>query len=246
MTTKPAILITGSAKRLGREMARHLAKQNYHILIHYNQSEREAKSLQAEIGTADIVKADLTKLEEAETLIPQCLEHVPYISAIIHNASLFLYDDFGTLKPELWYDMLNVHITSPTFISQAFLKQLPQDKKGVIIPILDQKIFNLNPDFFSYTIAKFGLYGLCLTLARKLAPQIRVCGIAPGLTLKSYKQTEEDFLQAFNNNPLQQGTRVADLLQAIDLILTATSMTGQIITIDGGEHFMPRTRDVSC
>jgi NAD(P)-dependent dehydrogenase (short-subunit alcohol dehydrogenase family) len=138
-----------------------------------------------------------------------------------------------------------VNLRAPLLIAQAFARQLPDDVTGVIVNMLDQKLWNLNPDFLTYTLSKIGLQGLTTMLAQSFAPRIRVAGIAPGLTLRSGSQTDARFEQQHTANPLGVGVTPAHLSSALRFILATPSYTGDTIVIDSGEHLTGRPRDIA-
>ena len=146
---------------------------------------------------------------------------------------------------ESWHAHLAPNLAAPLLLSKAFAASLPPGREGVIVNLLDQKVHNLNPDFISYTLSKVALAGLTTLLAMELAPRIRVCGIAPGTTLPSGKQSPENFAASQRATPLGRGTSVAEIVAALRLILASPSMTGSVIAIDGGESLTRRPRDVA-
>lgn len=247
--SKPIVLITGAARRIGAAIARDLAARGWHPVIHYNRSAEDARTLVAEIkaahGDCDLVQADLAVAAQLERLVPECNERVGRIDCLINNASLFLYDSLETIERDLWDRHLAANLTAPAFLARDFSRQLRDGADGVIINFLDQKIGNLNPDFLSYTISKVGLAGLTQILAMSLAPRIRVCGIAPGVTLISGKQTQTSFEKATSATPLGRSSTLDDLVRGVNFILDTASFSGQVLTIDGGESLTRRRRDVA-
>jgi len=217
--------------------------------VHYNRSEAEAQALAKEIaragGAAELVQADLTSRAEVEAVFPRALEKVGRIDCLINNAANFQYDTLETLSWDSWDAHMAANLAAPAFLSRDFARQIPQTGAGVIVNLLDQKTGNLNPDFLSYTLSKVGLRGLTETLALGLAPRIRVCGIAPGVTLISGKQTPQSFEKAFKAAPLGRSSTVEDIVRAVRFILATPSLTGQVLTLDGGESLAGRPRDVA-
>ncbi len=248
-TAKPIVLITGAARRIGAAIARDLAGRGWHPVIHYNDSADEAQALATEIrarhGHCDLIRADLAVAGQLERVIPECNERVGRIECLINNASLFRYDTLETIERELWDRHLAANLTAPAFLARDFSRQLREGADGVIINFLDQKIGNLNPDFLSYTISKVGLGGLTQILAMSLAPRIRVCGVAPGVTLISGKQTQASFEKAARATPLGRSSTLEDLVRGVNFILDTPSFSGQVLTIDGGESMTRRRRDVA-
>ena len=242
-------LVTGAARRIGAAIARGLAADGWRVVVHYSRSEAEAKALAAEIagsgGSCELVRADLAARAEVEAVFPRALAKVDRIDCLINNAAAFQYDTIETLSWPSWDAHIGTNLAAPAFLSRDFARQVPEQGEGVIINLIDQKVANLNPDFLSYTVSKVGLRGLTETLALALAPRIRVCGIAPGVTLISGKQTPQSFEKAFKATPLGRSSTVEDIVAAVRFILSARSLTGQVLTLDGGESLAGRPRDVA-
>jgi len=246
---QPTALVTGAARRIGAAIARDLAASGWRVVVHYNRSEAEAKALAAEIARADgsceLVRADLASRAEVEAVFPRALQKVDRIDCLINNAADFQYDTIETLSWQSWDAHMATNLAAPAFLSRDFARQVPETGEGVIINLIDQKVANLNPDFLSYTVSKVGLRGLTETLALGLAQRIRVCGIAPGVTLISGKQTPQSFEKAFKATPLGRSSTVEDIVAAVRFILSTRSLTGQVLTLDGGESLAGRPRDVA-
>ncbi|MFI4987055.1 MAG: SDR family NAD(P)-dependent oxidoreductase, partial [Alphaproteobacteria bacterium] len=217
------MLVTGGARRVGAAIVRALAADGWLVFLHYHRSARDAEALaealEREGGRCIPVRADLSRIEEASGLVPQCLKHHPHLRCLVNNASVFERDTIGSLSPESWASHLGPNLTAPAFLAQAFAAQAVEDADNVIVNMLDQKIRNLNPDHFSYTISKLGLFGLTETLALALAPAIRVCGIAPGITLPSGEQSAEQFARAWRATPLGRSSTTGDIVLALRFIL---------------------------
>jgi NAD(P)-dependent dehydrogenase (short-subunit alcohol dehydrogenase family) len=239
---KQTVLVTGGAKRLGAAMARALAAAGYGVVIHANNSADEAKSLAAELK-GHVVIGDLADPETPARLIAEAVEQAGTLHGLINNASRFEYDKAGTISATNIAVHMAPNLTAPVLLTQAFAAQSGLET-GVVINILDQKLVNLNPDFFSYTLTKAALAAATEMFAMALAPKIRVCGIAPGLTMIAPKQTEEKFQAAWRANPLQRGAAPEDIAAAALFILNTPSITGTTIYVDGGEHLTRRVRDV--
>jgi NAD(P)-dependent dehydrogenase (short-subunit alcohol dehydrogenase family) len=242
-------LVTGGAKRIGAAIARALASDGWQVVIHYRTSAEEAEDLAASIraggGRAATVRADLADAGDVTSLITDA--GVPFgpIGLLINNASAFRYDTATTSTIEQFDEHVAANLRAPIFLAQHFHRQLPKGTPGVIINILDQKTENLNPDFFTYTISKFGLHGATKLLAMALAPEVRVCGISPGVTLISGNQTPESFRKSTEVTPLRRSSEITDIVAAVRFIISVHAMTGSIITIDGGEQLRRRPRDVA-
>lgn len=242
------VLVTGGAKRIGRAIALALAEDGWNIAIHYHRSQSEADGLVEDILALGVracaLQCDLSNPSAAAKLISRCHDNVGSLTCLINNASLFEYDDASGFNTESWERHAAVNLRAPLQLVRAFAAQVPVQDKGCVINMLDQKVFNLNPDFFSYTLTKIAMEGATRMLAMALAPQVRVCGIAPGITLVSGQQSAEGFDRAHGHAPLGKSSDVEDIVQAVRYILAARSMTGDTLLIDGGQHLWPLRRDV--
>jgi len=203
-----------------------------------------AAEIAARGGRALALGCDLANPEQAAGLVAQCAQMLGAPLCLVNNAALFEYDALASLEAELWHRHLDVNLLAPLLLAKAFAAHLPAGETGCIVNLLDQKVFNLNPDFLSYTIAKIALEGATRVLAMALAPRIRVCGVAPGITLVSGKQTEEGFAQAHARAPLGQSSTVDDVAGAVRFVVDAKALTGTTIVVDGGQHLWPTRREV--
>jgi NAD(P)-dependent dehydrogenase (short-subunit alcohol dehydrogenase family) len=239
MGTKAA-LITGSARRIGRAIAVHLAGEGWDIAAHYNTSRQEALSLQAEVKAAGVecrlYAADLSDPAAADRLAEECMRDFPHASLLVNSASIFKKDTVATLSPSLWEEHLHINALSPILLTRAFHRL--GKGQNCVINMLDQKVTGVTPDFFSYTISKLALHNATRMLAMSLWPKTRVNGIAPGLVLRSGDQTEEQFRQVHNRTPLGVGPSLPEICRAVALLAETPSITGQVITIDGGRHLL--------
>jgi len=240
-------LVTGAAKRVGRAFAEALAADGYALAIHYNSSSHEAEEFAGELtargGRAAAVGADLADPTAAEALITKARAALGEIGVLVNSASIFEDDQPDTISADMFRRHLDVNTLAPALLSKAFAAQA--SRGAVILNVLDYKLFNLNADFFSYSISKYALKGVTEMLARALAPDIRVNAVAPGLTLPSPYHSVADFERLHHDNPLQSGPDPEDLVRALRFFLESPPVTGQILCVDGGQHFDPRlTRDV--
>ena len=235
-----AVLVTGAAKRIGRAIALDLGKHGWSVAVHYHRSAPEAADVVREIeasgGRAVALHADLSREADAHALIPLAVEVLGPLTCLVNNASLFEMDKIETVTRTSWDAHIDTNLRAPLVLSQAFARQLPSDANGVIVNMLDQRVWNLTPYFLSYTVAKMGLWTLTRTLALALAPRVRVNGIGPGPTLPSPRQTPEQFAQQCRAMPLGRGTTLAEICGAVRFILDMPAMTGQMIALDGGQH----------
>jgi len=240
---KGAVLITGGARRLGAAMARAVSAAGYGVVIHAHGSAAEAEKLAGELG-GSVVLGDLADPAVPARLIDEAVEKAGPLFGLINNASRFVFDAAGTVTAESIAAHMATNLTAPVLLARAFAARRTL-ANGVVINILDQKLQNLNPDFFAYTLSKAALAAAGEMMAMAFAPEIRVCGIAPGITLPGPKQTEERFAKAWRANPLRRGAAPADIGRAAVFILDTPSLTGTVITVDGGEHLTHRAKDVA-
>lgn len=233
-------LVTGGAKRIGKSIALRLAENGWSVAIHYRRSAAKAEAVAAEVrlrgGRAMTVAADLGNEAEVQGIIPQVTAGLGPLTLLVNNASVFEMDKADTVTRASWDKHMEANLRAPFVLSQDFARQLPEGEQGNIVNLLDQRVWKLTPYFISYTVAKMGLWTLTRTLALAYAPRIRVNGIGPGPTLPSPRQTEEQFAQQAAAMPLGHGATPQEIARGILYILSAPSMTGQMIALDGGEH----------
>lgn len=234
------VLVTGAARRIGRALAHDFARRGWQVAVHFRNSEADAETLVGEIaatgGTAVALSADLTRLEETLGLVPACVDRLGAPECLVNNASEFLFDEATTFSPETWARHMDVNLRAPVFLAKAFAEHLPAGVEGNIINIIDQRVWRLSPEFFSYTISKAGLWAATRTMAQALAPRIRVNAIGPGPVLQSVHQTADEFAAEKGGTPLHRGTSPEEVARAIAHILDLPAMTGQMIALDGGQH----------
>jgi len=233
-------LITGAARRIGRTVALALAESGWAVAIHYRRSGAEADALAKEIndrgGRARTFQADLADRSALDRLVTEVNREIGPLTALINNASEFLPDSIENLDETTWDLHLSVNLKAPVFLSEAMAKQLPEGADGNIVNIVDQRVWNLTPEFFSYTISKAGLWTATRTLAQALAPRIRVNAIGPGPVLRSIHQTDDDFDREKQSTLLKRGPSANEIAAAVLFILSTPSLTGQMIALDGGQH----------
>lgn len=238
--TPGVAIVTGGSKRIGKSIVKKLSFLGWKVIIHYNSNKNDALSLQKEIqkkgGAASIIKANLNSSKATEELISKSEKKFGKLTLLVNNASIFENDSVHSLTIDTWDIHNNVNTRAPLLLSQSFAKLLPKKEPGVIINIIDQRVFSPRPDFISYSSSKNSLFWLTKVLAQALSPKIRVCAIGPGPTLKGARQTDNDFKNQSQSVPLGNGSSPEDISQAIEFILNASSFTGQMITLDGGEH----------
>jgi NAD(P)-dependent dehydrogenase (short-subunit alcohol dehydrogenase family) len=243
-----SILVTGAARRIGRQLALELAADGWDVAIHYNTSVDEARDVARLVGLqgrrATIVQGDLSISGVPDRLIAESSDALGGLTGLINNASVFEPDEVGSIKPESWAQHLDTNLRAPVFLSQAFARQLPPGESGNIISIIDQRVWKLNPKFFSYTASKAALWTVTRTLAQSLAPRIRVNAIGPGPALPSVRMDEEEFRKQSRLTLLGRGTSPSEISAAAKFILSQPALTGQMIVLDGGQHLVWQTPDL--
>ncbi|MEQ8433995.1 MAG: SDR family oxidoreductase [Oceanicaulis sp.] len=248
---KGAALVTGGAKRVGRAFIEALAGDGHKVAIHYNTSSSEADALADTVnaagGQAVAIGADLTDEKATAALIGRAAQALGPIQLLVNSASIFEDDALDSLSAESFHR----HMTANTLAPALLIKALAAQKDGsppqgaMVLNVLDYKLFNINADYFSYTLSKAALMTMTQMLARDLAPKVRVNAVAPGLTLPSPYHSEAEFERLHHDNPLQRGPDTDDLVRALRFFRDSPAVSGQIVCVDGGQHFDPRlTRDV--
>lgn len=251
-------LVTGAARRLGREMALYLARRGHDVAVHYSGSEAEAEATAAEIRamgrTAHALRADLLVEDEVQTLIARAAAALGGpLTVLVNNASIFEYDTIATATRDSWDRHMESNLRAPYVLTQGFARQAPPpatDAAGepvaqaLVVNMIDQRVKKPTPEFSTYTIAKMGLWALTQTAAQGLAPAVRVNAIGPGPTLRGGRQDADAFARQRAATVLRRGANPADITAALGYFLDAPSVTGQILMIDGGQHLAWETPDV--
>jgi NAD(P)-dependent dehydrogenase (short-subunit alcohol dehydrogenase family) len=236
------VLVTGAGRRLGRAIALDFANRGWRVGVHYGSSAAEAQALAADIermgGKAAALQADLASVAALEPLMQACVEALGTPTCLINNAARFDQDTLATLSAESWQAHLDVNLRAPVFLARAFARSLPEGGIGNVVNLIDQKVLSLNPDYFSYTIAKAALWAATQTMAQALAPRIRVNAVAPGPVLRSRGQSEAEFQREVAGTLLQRQVEPDDVIVAIRFLLDTPSITGQLIALDGGQHLV--------
>jgi NAD(P)-dependent dehydrogenase (short-subunit alcohol dehydrogenase family) len=240
-------LVTGGAVRIGAEICRRLARDGWAVAIHYRNSKNEAEALAVALRAAGAractTMADLES-SEPQTVFDGVDPAFGFCSLLVNSAAGFAYDDIGSVTAPSFDAMLASNLRAPVLLARRFRELLPEGERGLIVNLLDQKVFNLNPDFLSYTLSKTGLESATRLLAMALAPDIRVCGVAPGLSLRSGEQTEEGFESVHGRTPLGFGSRADDVAETVAFLTRMPAMTGTTVLVDGGQSLVRRARDV--
>lgn len=247
-TDQPRIaLVTGAARRLGRSIALALARRGWDVVVHYRGSAAEALATVAEIEAlgqrALALPCDLADEAAVRQLLPAAARLGP-VSCVVNNAALFDYDSAADFSQARLDAHMHANLAAPILLAQALHAATADGAQAVVINLLDQKLFNLNPDFLSYTLSKAALHSATTMLAQALAPKVRVVGVAPGITLASGAQSAPGFTAAHSVTPLGKSSTPDDIAGAVCFVADAAAITGTTLIVDGGQHLIPLPRDV--
>jgi NAD(P)-dependent dehydrogenase (short-subunit alcohol dehydrogenase family) len=247
-SSKPVVLVTGAARRIGRDIALELARHGHDVAVHYRQSRDDAlqtvAALEAVGAHACAFAADLSGEAACRALVPGVVAQFGRLDAVVNNASTFEYDDpasFGVANMERHW---RANTAPAVMLAQALHAHLDDERTGCVINLLDQKLWNPNPDYFSYTLSKAALEAATTMLAIALAPRTRVCGVAPGVTLPSGPMTEGQFESARRMSPLGRTSTPQDVARAVRFLIESPAITGTTLLVDGGQHLAAQRRDV--
>ena len=243
-----AALVTGAGRRIGRAIALGLAKAGWDVAVHYRSSEEEARETAAQVEAlgrrAVLLQCDLADEAAVRALLPRAIKALGPIGCVVNNASQFDYDSAADFSPALLAAHMQANVSAPILLAQALHAATPAGSLAAVVNLLDQKLFNMNPDFLSYTLSKAALHTATTMLAQALAPTVRVCGVAPGLTLVSGAQSTDGFAKAHQATPLGHSSSPQDIVDAVCYLAGARAITGATLVVDGGQHLMPLPRDV--
>ncbi|HYA65778.1 MAG TPA: SDR family oxidoreductase [Burkholderiaceae bacterium] len=244
----PVALVTGGAQRIGRAIALALARDGWDIAVHFRQSQAPAAETVADIRAlgrrAHAVPCDLSKADTLGALLDACEQTLGPVRCLINNASLFEADTATDFVPDRLEQHMRVNVAAPLALACALHARLPAGTSGVVVNLLDQKLWNPNPDFLSYTLSKSALEAATGLLARALAPKVRVVGVAPGITLPARGQTPSGFESAHRATPLGRASTPEDVARAVVFLVNAQAITGTSLLVDGGQHLVPSARDI--
>jgi NAD(P)-dependent dehydrogenase (short-subunit alcohol dehydrogenase family) len=255
MKNQKIALVTGAAKRVGRAIAIGLARDGWDVAIHYGNSkdaaEQTVKDILATGQRGVALQADLSKEDQAGQLIARCVDALGLPTCLVNNASLFQYDVASSFSYAALDRHMLTNVAAPLILSRDLYrlhaKQRLQDAvgpSGVVINLLDQKLANLNPDFLSYTLSKSALHSATTLLAQSFAPNLRVVGVAPGITMVSGDQSEDGFVKAHSMTPLGKSSTPDDIAGAVVYLANSNAVTGTTLYVDGGQHLLSTDRDV--
>lgn len=248
-TLPRTVLVTGSARRLGRAIALELAAAGWQVAVHYRSSEDEARQTVADCAAhapAHAFAADLSDEAAVGALIPAVVDHFGSVDAVVNNASVFEHDAVGSFSQASLAAHMATNTAAPILLAQALhAHACARSASGAVVNLLDQKLWNPNPDFLSYTLSKAALEAATTLLAQALAPQLRVVGVAPGLTLTSHLLSQDKFEALHKLSPLGRSSTPQDVAATVRFALENASITGTTLLVDGGQHLMKFDRDFS-
>jgi NAD(P)-dependent dehydrogenase (short-subunit alcohol dehydrogenase family) len=243
------VLVTGGARRLGRGIALELAQAGWQVAVHYRGSADEAAQTAADCArhaASGAFQAELGDEAQVRALFARVVERFGTVDAVVNNASLFEHDSAQSFSLESLASHIATNTAAPVLLAQALAAHLQaRQAQGAVVNLLDQKLWNPNPDFFSYTLSKAALECATTLLAQALAPQLRVVGVAPGLTLTSHMLSQEKFERLHRLSPLGRSSTPEDVARTVRFALENASITGTTLLVDGGQHLMKFDRDFS-
>lgn len=238
--------MTGGAKRIGRAIVEDLAANGFAVAIHANRSTEDAKRLASQIratgGVASVHRADLTTIDETERLVGEATDAIGPLGLLVNSASLFQEDDATAFRATTWDAHFAIHARTPVILTQHFAA-LCENRRGVVVNIIDERVWRLTPKVFSYTLSKSTLWTATQTLAQALAPNVRVNAIGPGPTLPNERQSRTEFEVQSSKVLLKSGPGLDEFGRTIRYLFETPSITGQMIALDGGQHLAWRTPD---
>jgi len=239
-----AALVTGGARRIGRALVLACADAGFDVAIHCRAVDDEAQAAAADVRArghkATLLASDLRQEAASVALVNTAESELGPVTVLVNSASLFEDDSFDTMSRASWHAHMEVNLRAPLVLAQAFARRLPADRQGLIVNILDQRVWRPAPDFFSYSLSKAALWDATRMMAQALAPRIRVNAIGPGPTLASIHQTPQDFDHEVEGTLMGRPVAPAEIAQALRYLIDAPSVTGQMIAVDAGQHLAPR------
>lgn len=243
----PTALVTGGSQRIGAAIVRDLAKNGFKVVIHYHSSQKLARETADEIrrygGIAEILQADLANTDDCVKLIAAAREVVGPIDLLVNNASVFKHDNASNPDLNIWQEHMAVNVRAPALLTSRIAQQ-GDVVSGVVINIIDQRVWALTPNYFSYTLSKSALWTATRTMALEFAPKIRVNAIGPGPALPNVRQSQDDFEAQRDGLILRLGPMLDEFGSTIRYLYETSSITGQMIALDGGQHLAWETPDV--
>lgn len=242
---RPAVLVTGGARRLGAAIAQGFAAAGWHVVIHHRRSGAEARRLAASLPSAETVACDLADRAAVLAMVGILAERLANWQALVGSAALFEADDARVLDPAILARAVAVNAAAQVTMTQAYLSaaKAPSGRRAILLT--DQKLANPNPDFFAYTMSKHALAAAIPMLATGAAgPSDRVYGLAPGAILASHDQTEAETDISHRLNLLQRKTGAGEIADAAVFLASGALASGQTLFVDSGQHLLAQPRDV--
>ncbi|PZN97440.1 MAG: short chain dehydrogenase [Hyphomicrobiales bacterium] len=241
-------LVTGGARRIGRAIVERLAEAGYAVAIHCGSARTEAEDLAREIGTrggrATVVTADLANPTDVDSLMPAAEAALGPVTLLVNNASSFMVDDVRAIDVPTWNRQFSINLRAPSVLAGALANRLPEGRRGAIVNIIDQRVWKLTPQYYSYTLTKAALLTATKTMAQALAPRIRVNAVGPGPTLPNPHDGADAMEQEAAATLLQHKIEASEIADAVLYLAQARSVTGQMIAVDAGQHLGWRTPDI--
>ncbi|TCR69858.1 SDR family oxidoreductase [Bosea sp. BK604] len=241
-------LVTGGARRIGRAIVERLAAEGYAVVIHCQNSLAEAQALAAELrakgGKAAVVTGDLADPSAVDGIIPAAEAALGPVTLLVNSASSFLVDDIRNLDVPTWNRQFSINLRAPSVLAGALANRLPADRDGCIVNIVDQRVWKLTPQYYSYTLTKSALLTATVTMAQALAPRVRVNAVGPGPTLPNQYEGEELMAAEAAGSLLQRRVEAGEIAEAVLYLARAKWVTGQMIAVDSGQHLAWRTPDI--
>jgi NAD(P)-dependent dehydrogenase (short-subunit alcohol dehydrogenase family) len=246
---KGPVLVTGAARRIGLAIAHGLARAGRPVVIHASKRSLPEAQLAAqalnELGArAAAIGADLSDAAETALLIEKAEEPFGPLTLLVNNASVFELDSAADFSLEIYERQMAVNLRAPLLLAQQFAKRLPAGAEGVIVNLIDQRVWRLTPRYFTYTLAKSALWTATRTMAQAFAPNIRVNAVGPGPVLPNAFFGEKGFETEVAGVPLQRPTELSAVVDAVIYLANARNVTGQMIAVDSGQHLSWQTPDV--
>lgn len=240
MASRGAALVTGGARRIGRALVAAAADAGFDVAIHVRTVDDDAEAAASEVRArgrkAQIHACDLRREATTVALVGEVEQELGPVTLLVNSASVFDHDRFTDMNRASWDAHMETNLRAPLVLAQAFARRLPADREGLIVNILDQRVWRPTPEFFSYSLSKAALWEATRMLAQALAPRVRVNGIGPGPTLPSIHQDRAAFEAEAKSTLLQRPAEPADIAQALKYLIEAKSVTGQMIAVDSGQH----------
>lgn len=241
-------LVTGGAKRIGAAIVKDLATNGYNVAFQYAHSDQQADAIIDELdgckGKISGFQADLTASASTKAMFEEVVNEFGQIDLLVNNASIFADDSAEKFDEETWDKHFEIHLKTPAVLVSEMAKQ-PDIGSGLVVNMIDQRVWRLNPKFFSYNLSKTALWTATRTMAQSFAPKIRVNAIGPGPTLVNERQRDEDFQKQVDALLLKAGPQLFEFGQTIRYLDNTPSITGQMIALDGGQHLAWETPDVA-